>query len=57
MRVNEKDGTIIIDSESLKYRFYNRDIKPFFSVTKLSYENVSYRSGEFIRDENIIRLE
>lgn len=49
-----KNGTIIIDTETLKYRFYNKEIKPYFSNTKTNYDNLIYIAGEFTESRNTI---
>ncbi len=48
-------GTIIIDTETLEYKLYDKEIKPYFTNTKTNLENLSYTWGEFIQDYNIIK--
>ena len=47
-------GTIIIDTETLEYKLYTKEIKPYFSNTKTNFDKVSFTWGEFIQDFNII---
>ena len=48
-------GTIIIDTKTLEYKLYNKEIKPYFSNTKTNFDNLSYTWGEFIQDYKIIK--
>ncbi len=45
-----KNGTIIIDTKTLEYKFYERDVKAYFSNTRTNFENVLFTWGEFIAD-------
>jgi hypothetical protein len=47
-------GTIIIDTKTLEYKLYAKEIKPYFSNTKTNFDKVSFTWGEFIQDFNII---
>ncbi len=49
-----KSGTIIIDTETLEYKLYDKKIKPYFANSKTNLENISYTWGEFIQGYNII---
>jgi hypothetical protein len=47
-------GTIIIDTKTLEYKVYKKQIKPYFSNYKINYNDTKYTWGEFIQDFNII---
>ena len=50
----DNSGTIIIDTETLEYKLYPKEIKPYFSNTKTNFDKISFTWGEFIQDFNII---
>ena len=44
------NGTIIIDTKTLEYKFYEREIKAYFSNTRTNFDNVQFTWGELIAD-------
>lgn len=41
-------GTIVIDTKTLDYKLYNREIKAYFSNTRMNFDDVLFTWGEFI---------
>jgi hypothetical protein len=44
----DKNGTIVIDTKTLEYKMYEREVKAYFSNTRTNFDNVLFTWGEFI---------
>lgn len=51
----DNSGTIIIDTETLEYKLYKSEIKPYFSNSQTNFDNLLYTSGEIIYDYKTIK--
>ena len=56
LHAKDNRGTIIIDTETLEYKLYTKEIKPYFSNTKTNFDKISFTLGEFFQDFNIITM-